>query len=81
MDERKKRRISVNLTWSFLEALDRLVNEGVYVNHQDAVREALMRLFRFHGIEQLSQNGSRDRRARVRNARTSVVDIFDERHL
>jgi len=48
-----KRRFSVTLTGPYIEALNRLVEEGFYLDHQDAIRDALRRLFRFHGMEPL----------------------------
>ncbi len=46
----KKRRFSLTLTEPFLSALDRLVEEGIYLEHQVAIRDALRILFRLHGI-------------------------------
>ncbi len=50
-DERVKKRFSVILTGPFLEALDLLIEEGIYKDHQSGIRDALRSLFRFHGIE------------------------------
>ena len=50
-----KRRFSVTLTGPYIEALDRLVEEGLYIDHQDAIRDALRRLFRYHGMESFSE--------------------------
>ncbi len=50
-DEVTKRRYSLTLTKSYVEALDRLVDEGIYLEHQVAIRGALRRLFRYHKIE------------------------------
>jgi Arc/MetJ-type ribon-helix-helix transcriptional regulator len=46
-----KKRYSVTLTDPFLNALDRLVKEGLYIDNQDAIRDALRRLFQYHGID------------------------------
>jgi len=46
-----KKRISVTLTEPYLDALDQLVEEGIYMDHQAAIREALRLLFRHHKIE------------------------------
>jgi len=48
-----KRRFSVTLTEPYIDALDRLVTEGLYMDHQGGIRHALRCLFRFHGIEPL----------------------------
>lgn len=50
-----KKRFSVTLTTAYVEALDRLVGVGVYLDHQDAIRDALRRLFQFHGLEPFSE--------------------------
>ena len=55
MSENDKRRFSVTLTPIFVEALDRLVKKGLYLDNQDAIRDALRRLFRFHGFETFSK--------------------------
>ncbi len=46
-----KRRYSLTLTEPFIEALDNLVERGLYLEHQVAIRGALRRLFRYHKIE------------------------------
>ncbi len=48
-----KKRFSVTLTEPYIAALNRLVTEGLYMDHQGGIRHALRRLFRFHGIEPL----------------------------
>ncbi len=45
-----KKRISLTLTTVYQEALDQLVDEGIYLEHQVAIRDALRLLFRHHGI-------------------------------
>ncbi len=46
-----KRRLSLILKTVYVDALDYLVNEGFYMEHQDAIRAALRLLFRYHGVE------------------------------
>ena len=46
-----KKRLSVTLTGPYLEALDRLVGDGVYASQGEAVKDALRRLFRHYGVE------------------------------
>ena len=53
MPNNEKRRFSVTLTEPYIAALNRLVEEGLYMDHQGGIRHALRRLFRFHGIEPL----------------------------
>lgn len=54
-DNSDKRRFSVTLTTAYVKALDRLVDEGLYIDHQDAIRDALRRLFEYHGLEPFSK--------------------------
>lgn len=46
-----KKRLTVTLTGPFAERLSRLVDEGLYIDNQDAIRDALRRLFKAHGME------------------------------
>jgi len=50
-DKVDKKRISVTLTSVFVNALDQLVEAGIYMEQQGAIRDALRRLFQFHRIE------------------------------
>jgi len=47
----EKRRYSLTITNVYVEALDQLVEKGIYLEHQVAIRDALRRLFRYHKIE------------------------------
>ena len=47
--------ITVTLTEVYLDALDRLVEKGVYVSQQSAIRDALRYLLRFQRMEPFSQ--------------------------
>ena len=49
--EVEKTRISVTLTRPYLDALDHLVAEGVYLSRGEAVLEGLRILFRRHGLD------------------------------
>jgi len=51
MQKKFKRRLSLTLTRIYVEALDQLVDEGIYMEHQVAIRDALRLLFRHHKIE------------------------------
>ena len=50
-----KKRYSVTLTNAYIAALDGLIEVGIYMDHQDAIRDALRRLFQYHGIEPFSE--------------------------
>jgi len=47
-----KKRVSVTMTESYLEALDQLVQEGIYLNRGEVINDALRRLFRSYEIKQ-----------------------------
>jgi Arc/MetJ-type ribon-helix-helix transcriptional regulator len=51
----EKKRISMTLTEPYLDALDRLVEEGVYVDRGEAVKDALRHLFRHYGVEPFAE--------------------------
>ena len=53
-----KIRVSVTLTKPYLEALDRLVKEGIYLSQGEIIMEALRRIFRSYGMEQFSMKGA-----------------------
>ncbi len=57
-DKPDKTRFSVTLTSIYAEALDRVVDEGLYLDPQGAIRAALMRLFQFHGIAPFTDKGA-----------------------
>ncbi len=46
----EKKRVEMYLTKTFIDALERLVKEGFYMDRQTAIREALRRLFVAHKI-------------------------------
>jgi len=50
-DRAVKTRVSVTMTNTYVEALDHLVAEGLYLGRGDIILEALRLLFRRHGIE------------------------------
>lgn len=47
----EKKRLSLTLIQVYVDALDRLVEAGIYLDHQVAIREALRLLFKHHGME------------------------------
>lgn len=56
MSDKAKTRVSVTLTKAYLEALDRLVQEGIYLSKGEIVMEALRSLFRERGIEPFARS-------------------------
>ncbi|GAH00363.1 unnamed protein product [marine sediment metagenome] len=50
-DKSARTRIGLTLTKVYMEALDNLVEMGLYLDHQVAIRNALRLLFRHHKIE------------------------------
>ncbi|GAH35557.1 unnamed protein product [marine sediment metagenome] len=57
-DKATRVRITLTLTKVYVDALDRLVEEGLYMEHQVAIRDALRHLFQFHGIESFADMGA-----------------------
>ena len=55
-----KIRVSVTLTKPYLDALDRLMEDGIYLSRGEIVMEALRYLFRSYGIEPFSARGAED---------------------
>ena len=46
----RRNRVSMTLTTPYLEALDRLVKKGLYLEKQEAIRDALRIFFEIRGI-------------------------------
>ncbi len=51
MSKNVKTRLTMYLTKVYVEALEQLVVEGLYMERQSAIRAALRLLFRHHKIE------------------------------
>jgi len=51
LSDKAKTRISVTMTKPYLEALDRLVEEGIYLSKGAIILEALRDLLRQRGVE------------------------------
>jgi Arc/MetJ-type ribon-helix-helix transcriptional regulator len=47
----EKTRVSVTLTRPYLDALDSLIDKGIFLEGGEVVRQSLRDLFRSHGIE------------------------------
>lgn len=54
IEKNEKIRISVTMTGTYVEALDHLVEEGLYLGRGEIVLEALRRLFGSYGLESFS---------------------------
>ena len=57
-DKVVKSRISVTMTETYIDALDHLVEKGLYLNRGEAVLEALRNFFRRYGIEPFAAKGA-----------------------
>ncbi|GAH86927.1 unnamed protein product [marine sediment metagenome] len=57
---KNRKRFSVTLTTAYVEAMEGLVDVGVYLDLQDVFRDALRQLFRSHRIEPFLQKVSND---------------------
>ena len=58
-NENVKTRISVTMTKAYIEALNHLVEEGIYLSRGEIILEALRNLLRRHGIDPFTRKGSR----------------------
>ena len=77
-DDLVKTRFGVTLTGPYLKALNCLVNDGIYMDHQDGIRDALRHLFRHHGIAPFFK-GSRPRaREYGKDQYDKIIDQFIE---
>lgn len=47
----EKIRVSITMTKQYLDALDYLVEQGIYLGRGEAVLEAVRRLLRSYGVE------------------------------
>jgi len=61
-----RKRVCVTLTKPYLEALDRLVREGVYASHAELVKDALRRLFTHYGFNVFLSEEEREAREAYR---------------
>ena len=55
MSDKAKTRVSVTLTKPYLDALNHLVEEGIYLTKGEIILEALRSLLRQQGIEPFSR--------------------------
>lgn len=54
LSKNEKIRVSVTMTRTYVESLNQLVEDGIYLNRGDIILEALRVLFRSYGIEPFS---------------------------
>lgn len=50
-DKAEKIRVSVTLQRAHLDTFDHLIDEGLYTDHQDAIRDAVRIFFRLYGLD------------------------------
>ena len=50
MADELKGRLTVRVPQKYIDLLEELVHQGIYSNKNEAVREALRRLFEYYGI-------------------------------
>lgn len=58
-EKRVKKRVCVTLTKPYLDAMERLIREGVYVDRAEVIKDALRHLFRHYEIEILGEEAQR----------------------
>lgn len=57
-EKANKIRVSVTLTRPYVNALDQLVEEGIYLSRGEAIMEALRGLLRGYGMKPFSARGA-----------------------
>jgi len=57
-DSATRIRLTLTLTKVYVDALDRLVEMGVFMEHQVAIRDSLRRTFRAYGLEPFTDKGA-----------------------
>lgn len=57
-DKPEKSRVSVTMTDLYINALDDLVEKGLYLNRGEAILEALRHFFRRYGMEPFAAKGA-----------------------
>lgn len=57
-EKAEKIRVSVTLTKPYLDALDRLIREGIYLGRGEVIMEALRDLLREYGLAPFSSRGA-----------------------
>jgi len=55
VSDNEKKRYSVTLTTAYVKALDQLIEVGIYMDYQDAIRDALRHIFQYHVLEPFSE--------------------------
>lgn len=54
MSKKSKHQLSFTIPITYLDALDSLVEQGIYLNRDEAIRDAIRIFFRKEGIEPFS---------------------------
>lgn len=55
--EKKGRRVTLSLRGVYIHHMDALVEQGVYMDHQETIRAGLMLLLQKHGVELYTEKG------------------------
>jgi len=58
LENSEKTRLSVTLTGLYVDGLNRLVEMGVFLDPQDAIRDSLRRTFMAYGLEPFTDKGA-----------------------
>ena len=77
LEDSEKTRLSVTLLGLYMDRLHRLVEMGVYLDSQEAIRDSLRRTFRAYGLEPFTD---KDRDAvKASEISRASVDTTDEK--
>jgi len=56
LEKSEKKRLSVTVTGTYVNRLNHLVKEGIFMTQGEVFRESLRRTFKAYGIEPLHKN-------------------------
>ena len=59
MSEKKVKMIHIGLPQIYVDGLDHMIKEGIYVSRIEAVKDALRRLFKNYGLDILKLNSKK----------------------
>ena len=71
-------KLDLTIPQDYVEALDRLVEEGLYMNREEIIREALRYLMRQKGIEPFCNEGAEKNEPRMHVETKKIMNIVRE---
>jgi len=56
LSEKEVKMINIGLPQIYVDGIDRMIKEGIYLNQSEAVKDSLRRLFKNYGLDVLKVN-------------------------